>query len=130
MELLAARHPGDQDPLVNDEPELDGLGSLQQGPVAADDIVDQYDCRLLGKGEHDGITVYRIESTSHEEAAVVWGKEVLEIRADFVLLSNACYDQDGLLVKRLTTLEVGEMGGRMLALHQSMAKEESPDAWT
>ena len=96
----------------------------------ADDIVDQYDHALLDTEEIDGHTVWTIESVPHEEAAVVWGKEVLRIRDDDVLLKQEFWDQDGVLVKTLTSLEIGEMGGRTIALRQRMAKTESDDEWT
>ena len=96
----------------------------------ADTIVDQYDHTLLEKEENDGHTVYVIESIPHESAAVVWGKEVLKVRDDNVLLSQDFYDQDGKLVKSLRTLKTGEMGGRVLALQQRMEKLEADDEWT
>ena len=43
----------------------------------ADDIVDQYDHTLLAKEENEGHTVFVIQSIPYEEAAVVWGKEIL-----------------------------------------------------
>jgi len=96
----------------------------------ADDIVDQYDHTLLGKEEHEGHTVYVIESVPHEEAAVVWGKEVLRIRDDDVLVSQEFHDQEGVLVKTLRSLEIGEMGGRTIAIRQRMAKSDTEDEWT
>jgi len=47
-----------------------------------------------------------------------------------VLMSQEFYDQDGVLVKTLHTLDVGEMGGRTLALRQRMAKVETEHEWT
>lgn len=96
----------------------------------ADDIIDQYDHALLGTEEMDGITVYEIESIPHEEAAVVWGREVLTIRDDHVILQHRFYDQDGELVKTLESLEIAEMGGRTVAKRQRMSKTESPEEWT
>jgi outer membrane lipoprotein-sorting protein len=96
----------------------------------ADDIVDQYDHTLLATDEIDEHTVHTVQSIPHEEAAVVWGKEVLRIRDDHVLLSQEFWDQDDVLVKTLETLEIGEMGGRTIALRQRMAKTESDDEWT
>jgi outer membrane lipoprotein-sorting protein len=96
----------------------------------ADTIVDQYDHTLLEKEESEGHTVYVIESIPHEEAAVVWGKEVLKVRDDDVLVSQDFYDQDGKLVKSLCSLKIGEMGGRVLALQQRMVKLEADDEWT
>jgi outer membrane lipoprotein-sorting protein len=96
----------------------------------ADDIVDQYDHTLLDQEEHEGHEVFVIEAIPHEEAAVVWGKEVLRIRDDFVLLSQDFYDQEGALVKTLRSLDIGEMGGRTIAIRQRMAKTDAEDEWT
>ncbi len=96
----------------------------------ADDIVDQYDHTLLAQEEHDGHIVFVIESIPHEEAAVVWGKEVLRIRDDDVLLSQDFYDQEGVLVKSLRSTEIGEMGGRTIATRQRMTKVDTQDEWT
>ena len=96
----------------------------------ADDIIDQYDHTLLATEEDEGRSVYVIESVPHEEAAVVWGREVLRIRDDDVLLSQEYYDQEGVLVKALRPLEIGEMGGRTIAIRQRMAKAETDDEWT
>jgi len=96
----------------------------------ADDIVDQYSHRLVGEESHEGHKMYVIESTPHEDAAVVWGKEMLRIRDDGVLISEEFYDQDGVLVKAMVALEVGEMGGRTLATRQRMAKADTEGEWT
>jgi outer membrane lipoprotein-sorting protein len=96
----------------------------------ADDIIDQYAHTILATSEEDGITVYRIESIPNEDAAVVWGSEVLTIRDDHVVLEHAFFDQDGELVKTLKSLEIGEMGGRTIAKRQRMVKTDEPDEWT
>ena len=96
----------------------------------ADDIVDQYTHTFLSTAEVDGITVYDIESVPLEDAAVVWGREVLRIREDFVVLEHSFYDQDDVLVKTLRSLEIGEMGGRIVAVRQRMQKTETEGEWT
>ncbi len=95
-----------------------------------DDIVLQYDHTLLSESEQDGVAIYEIQSVPHEEAAVVWGREVLTIRDDNVMVEQRFYDQDDELVKTLRTLEVKEMGGRSVAARQRMEKEDTPDEWT
>ncbi len=95
-----------------------------------DDIIYQYDHSLLSTTVEDEITIYEIESIPHEEAAVVWGREVLTIRDDHVVLEHAFYDQDGELVKSLKSLEIAEMGGRTIATRQRMGKTDEPDEWT
>ncbi len=96
----------------------------------ADDIIDEYEHRILSTEVVDGVTVYEIESIPNEDAAVVWGREVLRIREDHVVLEQSFFDQDGELVKILSTMEVAEMGGRTIARRQRMAKVEQPEEWT
>lgn len=96
----------------------------------ADDIIDQYDHTILSTDVVDGFTVYTIESVPLEEAAVVWGREVLRIRDDHVVLEHAFYDQDGELVKSLVSLEIAAMGGRTIAARQRMTQSDNPDEWT
>ena len=94
------------------------------------DIIDQYDHSLLETREQDGHKVYVIESIPHEDAAVVWGKEVLSIRDDNILLEQQFWDQDGILVKTMKALEIKELGGRTVASVIRMGKLETPDEWT
>ena len=96
----------------------------------ADDIVEQYDHTLIGTEQVDGLAVHEIESIPHEEAAVVWGREVLRIREDHVVLEHRFYDQDDELVKSLESLEIAEMGGRTVARRQRMTKTDEPEEWT
>ena len=96
----------------------------------AADIVDQYDHSLQGTEEHEGKTVYVIESIPHEDAAIVWGKEVMRVREDLVLLSQEFYDQDLEPVKRMEALEVGVLGGRPMAVRMRMAKVGQETEWT
>ncbi len=96
----------------------------------SDEIVEQYHHTLLSESQVDGHVAYEIQSIPHEDAAVVWGKEVLVVRSDNVLVDHRLYDQDGALYKTLTTLQIGEMGGRTVALQQRMGKTDTPDEWT
>jgi outer membrane lipoprotein-sorting protein len=96
----------------------------------ADDIVDEYDHTLVGREEHEGQIVHVIESVPHETAAVVWGKELLRIREDSVLLSEQFYDQEGRLVKELVSHEIGKLGGRVMPTRQRMSRVEAADEWT
>jgi len=94
------------------------------------DILDQYDHSLTAEAEQDGHRIYTIEAIPHEDAAIVWGKQVLKIRDDFVLLQEQYWDQDGILVKVMQTREVSEMGGRSVARILRMGKLETPQEWT
>jgi outer membrane lipoprotein-sorting protein len=94
------------------------------------DIISQYDHTLVATAEKDGHIYYTIQSIPHEEAAVVWGKEVVTIRDDYVMIRQEFWDQDGVLVKEMNAFEVQEMGGRTVAKRMRMQKTETPDEWT
>jgi len=94
------------------------------------DIIDQYDHTLSATRSQDGHSVYEIESIPHDDAAVVWGKEVLFIRDDFVLLEQQFWSQDDVLVKVMKTLDIEEMGGRQVARVVRMESLDNPGEWT
>jgi outer membrane lipoprotein-sorting protein len=96
----------------------------------ADDLIEMYRHTLLSVSMRDGHKVYVIESVPRETAPVVWGKEVVTVRDDFVLLEHAFYDQTGALVKKLVTLEIRPMGGKNVVTRQRMQKVDTPDEWT
>ena len=96
----------------------------------ATDLLDQYDHRLLETREQDGHTIYVIEAIPHEDAAVVWGKEVVVIRDDFVMLRQEFWDQAGVLVKAMETLEIKAIAGRTVATVMRMSETATPDEWT
>ena len=95
-----------------------------------DDILQEYDHKLLKTEEVEGHRVFHIEATPHPTAAVVWGRQVVVVRDDWVLLREDFYDQDGILVKSMVTSDVKKMGGRMVAARQRMNKIEEPEEWT
>jgi hypothetical protein len=96
----------------------------------SDQIVDQYTHELISSEEVDGHTVYTIESTPKPDAPVVWGKQQLRIRDDFVLLEEAYFDQDMQLVKRLDAKTVGPLGGRPYPVVMRMTDLTEDDHWT
>jgi outer membrane lipoprotein-sorting protein len=93
-------------------------------------IIDQYDHTLVATETIDGHQVWRIQSIPHEDAAVVWGKEVLTIRDDWVMLEQQFWDQDAVLVKTFKTLEVKDFDGRPVASIMRMQEVDKPEQWT
>jgi len=94
------------------------------------DILDSYNHSLSATDNRDGHTVYTVTSIPLEDAAVVWGKEVLIIRDDYVLLEQQFWDQDGLLVKTLKATEIQQLQGRPVATVLHMEKVDSGGQWT
>jgi outer membrane lipoprotein-sorting protein len=96
----------------------------------ADDLIRQYTHTLLRTETRDGHKLYVIQSVPKESAPVVWGKEIVTVRDDYVLLEHAFYDQEGQLVKKLTTQELTPMGGKIVAARQRMQRVDRPGEWT
>lgn len=94
------------------------------------EILDNYEHSLSDTEQIDGHTVYTISSVPHEDAPVVWGKEVLKVRDDHVLIEQQYWDQDDTLIKIMKVSEVVEMDGRSIAKVMRMHKIETPDQWT
>ena len=94
------------------------------------DIIEQYDHRLVKTEKQGDHLVFTIESIPHEDAAVVWGKEIHVIRDDHVLLRQEFWDQDGILVKEMNTTEIEHMDGRNVATRMRMNKLEAEQEWT
>lgn len=95
-----------------------------------DSLVHDYDHQVRSTEARDGHTVYLVHSTPHAGAPVVWGSLELEIRDDDVLLAERFYDEDGALVKELTTSDVGMLGGRVLPATLRMQKADAEAEWT
>ena len=95
-----------------------------------DQYLRHYDFAIVATEERDGHTVYTLELTPHDDAPVVWGKEVMVLRDDYVMLRQTFYDQALEPLKAMETLQVGELGGRTIPLVMRMAELESEDSWT
>ncbi len=95
-----------------------------------DEILDEYIHTLVSTELIEEQKVYTIESVPRETAAVVWGREVLRIRDDDVLLSHAFYDQDNQLVKIMETESISWMSGRSVASLQRMRQLDKDNHWT
>lgn len=96
----------------------------------SDQVVADYTHTLLKTAKENGYTVYWIEAIPHDDAPIVWGKEVLKIREDFVMLEDAYYDQSMQLVKTLKTLEVKTFSNRPFASKLKITRADKPDQWT
>lgn len=96
----------------------------------ANDILTEYSHELTGSESRDGHTVYVIDALPKPEAATVWGKQVIRIRDDGVLLGEDYYDQDMKVVKSMTTDQVGPLDGRPYPLVMTMKKTAGTDEWT
>ena len=95
-----------------------------------DNYLRYYDFEIVHTERRDGHTVYTLDMVPHDDAPVVWGKETLVLRDDYVTLSQTFYDQELEPVKRMETLEIGELGGRTFAVAMRMRTVDKADSWT
>jgi Outer membrane lipoprotein-sorting protein len=95
-----------------------------------DQIIDEYSHELIGTTEMNGHTEYTVESIPKPNAPIVWGKQQLRIRDDFVLLEETFFDQDLQLVKRLEATMVAPLGGRPYPVIMRMTDLGEEDHWT
>lgn len=93
-------------------------------------VVDDYTHVFLGTGSLGGKTLYRIESTPKRGVPVVWGKQVVSVRSDGVLVSVEYYDQRGQRVRIMTADKIGTLGGRPYPLVMTMKTDAKPGQYT
>jgi len=95
-----------------------------------DDILEYYTHRFLPEQTEGNHKVFVIEAIPDEDSPIVWGKEILKIRDDSLLLAHEFYDQDLILVKRLETLSTGIFDGKVFPKKMRMYSEERQGEWT
>jgi outer membrane lipoprotein-sorting protein len=96
----------------------------------SEDIITDYTHRLTGTAQAGGHTVWTVEATPKPGAPVVWGKVVLEVRDDYVLMGQTFYDQDGKPARRMTADRVAPLDGRPYPVSMTMRPLDQPAQWT
>ena len=96
----------------------------------SDRIATDYDLVFKPEEVVEGRRVYVIEASPRPGAPVVWGKEVLRIRDDEVLLERSYYDQQGALVRRVVASRIELMDGRPSPRELRMTDAEEQGPWT
>lgn len=93
-------------------------------------LIDDYTHTLIGNGSSGGHRTYIIESIPKRGKPIVWGKQILTIRDDYVVLRQEFYDQAGNLVRSMVTDRVRVFGGRPYPAVMTMSGTENPNDWT
>mgnify|MGYP001188505768 FL=1 len=96
----------------------------------SDELLRYYDLSVVGTTVEDGHTIYTIDAVPHDDAPVVWGKETMVVRDDYVMLSQTYFDQSMTPIKRLETKRIAELGGRTIGVLMRMSNLEEPQEWT
>jgi outer membrane lipoprotein-sorting protein len=95
-----------------------------------DALLRDYRLELTSTEERDGHRVYSVDATPNDDAPVVWGKETIVMRDDYVVLSQTFFDQSLKPLKRLESLEIKTLGGRTFGTRMRMLPLDEPDHWT
>jgi outer membrane lipoprotein-sorting protein len=97
------------------------MASWMGSDFTIDDLVKEtfltrdYFIGIYFEGTRGGVAVREYALTPKPDAAVVWGKIILQIRqADSVPTWQGFYDEDGQLVRELTFSEYATVSGRLI----------------
>lgn len=93
-------------------------------------VLDDYNHRLIDTKSSGGKKVYVIESIPKKGKPIVWGKQVLSVRADGVLTSVEYYDQLGKRVRIMTADKISNLGGRPYPVVMTMRSDDKPGEFT
>ncbi len=94
-------------------------------------IIEDYDIDVSFSGVRDGTDVWEFTLTPKEEAAVIWGSIVEEVRKDDLMPTWVRYfDERGDLVRTLTFDDYRTMGGRLIPAHMTMIPIDKPEEST
>lgn len=96
----------------------------------SDDLLTLYTHRIIGTGKSAGHTVYRIEAVPKPGAPVVWGKLIVQVRDDGVLLGETYFDQGMQPVRTMTVDRLRRMGGRIYPAVLTMRPVSPAGQWT
>lgn len=112
-------------------------GSWMGSHVTNDDLVkesrmaDDYTFHVSFEGEKDGRQVIEITCTPKPEAAVVWGKVLITVRAeDYLPISALYYDEDMNLARTLTWDNMKKFGDRTLPGTMKIVPADKPEEST
>jgi outer membrane lipoprotein-sorting protein len=90
-------------------------------------IVVDYTHKIIGDTTIEGRDCYKIELIPLENAAVVWGKIIMNIsKKEYLEMKNTYYDEDGYLVKTETAFEIKVMDGRLIPSKFELVPADKP----
>jgi outer membrane lipoprotein-sorting protein len=113
------------------------MGSWMGSHFTNDDLVKEsrlirdYAITESFNGERDGAAVWEFTLTPLPQAAVVWGKILLQVRQqDLMPTWERYYDERGNLVRTLTFSDYRQLGGRLVPARMEMRPADTPSEYT
>ena len=112
-------------------------GSWMGSHFTNDDLIkestfeDDFNSSISFQGKRDGINIYEMTSIPKEDAAVVWGKVVMQIEQKTLAPHRALYyDEEGLLVRTLTFDQPRQIGERTVPMRLTLQPKDKPEEST
>jgi outer membrane lipoprotein-sorting protein len=112
-------------------------GSWMGSHFTNDDLVkestfeDDYDSHITFEGSRDGRSIYELTSIPKPNAAVVWGKVVMEIDQQTLAPYRAFYyDEEGTLIRTLSFDQDKKIGERVVPMRMRLQPQDKPDEST
>lgn len=112
-------------------------GSWMGSHFTNDDLIkestfeDDYSSEITFEGLRDDVLIYEITSLPKEDAAVVWGKVVMQLEQTALVPIRALYyDEDGVLIRTLRFDQAREIGERIVPMRLSLTLQQKPDEST
>lgn len=112
-------------------------GSWMGSHFTNDDLVkesrmaDDYDHEITFRGTRDTTDVIDLTLIPKPEAAVVWGKIVVTVRAeDLMPLGVEYYDEDLEMTRKMIYGEIKNLGGRSLPVRMKVIPTDKPEEFT
>jgi len=96
----------------------------------SDALISDYTLRLLQTRSAGGHTLYVIEAVPKRGVPIVWGKQIVTVRDDYVLMAQEFYDQNGVLVRSMVADRVQNMAGRPYPVQLTMSSVATPGQYT
>lgn len=113
------------------------MGSWMGSHFTNDDLVkesrliDDYDIAVAYEGEREHVPVWEFVLTPKPDAAVVWGKIVLQVRrGDLMPTWERYYDDRGTLMRTMTFSDFRKLGGRLVPAVMTLRPQDKPNEET
>ncbi len=94
-------------------------------------MIDDYDIAISYEGEREGAAVWEFTLAPKPDAAVVWGRIVMQVRkADLMPTWSRYYDERGNLVRTMTFSDFRAFGARLVPAVTVVRPADKPDERT
>lgn len=113
------------------------MGSWMGSHFTNDDLVkesrmeEDYDPRISFEGQRDGVGILEFTLIPKADAAVVWGKVVIEVHSKSLLpITQVYYDEDMQVARTFTFSEIKKLGVRKIPTVMRVVPADHPDEYT